>query len=772
MRSVVLVALATPLTAWAVPSYSGDAPGTRITTSDPNYDIATESLVVGGTVHGVSAGALSTNFRVFFNGIDGSISGTPTQAVVSATIPIGPEFGGNPGPWPSWLPFGDMMTEETLVPKPLFFEVMSKATRQVVFRDRTTLYDLRQDGLVQNAFAVVDVEDGMVAQLTPMGLDALIPVHEADLPFPDAAALDTELHARLTTLPVLVSVPTDVCRNLETLAASEPGWLLLPEYVEAQASAAAAYLLFADGTVTSCVQTPPLPFDFEVCVNLIEAEALDLNVAGQSVAALEFGVPTRTLQSTVDLDGPSAVFELRLRDLEVRYRHGAPGCLPTIDPVHLDNGIDVGQNTIDSTAWLDDWARCPGSMADAVAVASGPLLHDLSVGLDPETIDVSAGDHAAFDLPSPSWTASGTCVESWLNPSAAALLPGFEVPLEAALGSAVDDAWPRTAEASALDALLQPWEIGTRPLPGAVLTADLTELATDPLPGMVTRWRTSSEPTDPLRASRMLAPWLFKAPRAYGFDVSDDALDPDGHPFDSSFSVSTTHLNAQLRTRNATHGAWLDLRPSYADLGLPSSGGNPSNAPAPLTGANLGQWFSPFSSYGATTFTITVTPTLPPQVFMDPDTSFPAGETPLAFAYPALRVDFATVGIPSSVVATVWIDLWDTDLVLDLDGSGVVRAAVDTPSWSSVATMTPQGCPMAPLLDVPAFQNSCDDDFAAHVLALVQPSILASTAAVLDEIAALDGVDTPTGGTTSRRLDPMLQYQHGMYVRWFGQLVP
>ncbi len=751
MHSVVLLSALVSLPAAAVPPrYSGDVQGQRVVSTSAIYDPGQQTLQVGGAMAGVSAAQLQGGYTVFYNGVVATVSGGRT-AQLSAVVPIGPDYLGAPQPWPATLPFVDRMANSTYVPKPVVMEIASNATQQVVYRYRSTFFDLRQDEQVLLAGPARIVDDGLVAQLTPDGLSRLAPVHEADLPWPDAAAFDAELDVRLPD--IAIETGNGSCESVARLSMDDPEWLSLPAYLTLLATASG---LVAAGTCSN----PPSSID--LCVGTVEAEVVDLDVPAVSVNDLLFGPMSGEVDAEIDLVAPSATIEGRLRDLTMRYECGTPGTPPAEVP--------IAQDTIDNRAWLSDFATCPDLGMSAVAPReTAPYL--LATEADRELVDVQSLGPVLFDL-APGWSSqSGTCADNWINADVAAILPGLELGIEAAISGAFNDGAPETSQAQALDELFDPWQLGTFPVSDATFLAEIRELVSDPTAGLVTRWFTSLDTTDPAYTPRLLNPWLYKAAMPYGFDVSPDGLDPEGFPFDASFSVSTTHLNQHLRTKSATDGAWLTLAPSWADLGLQPPAGVAATDPAPLTGNVLGQWFAPFAGYGASELTITVTPTMSPFVFMDPDTGFQPGDTPVGFFYPQVRVDFATVR-PVATVASVVVDLWDPDLALDLDGSGVLWGEVDTPVWYALATKTPPGCPMQPLLNLPAFANGCDDSFAVAVQALVSGEILATTDAMLDEIAALDHVETPSGGPERRDLSPTRQYQHGMYVRWFADLVP
>jgi hypothetical protein len=780
----VLVLLACASTAHAAPTYLPPfADGTPVYASDPAY-VGADRLRVEAGMTGVSYFGVFSSYDIYINGSPATITPAPggVRFVANIRVAASPAT----GTFPVGFAFTQQYDAPAYVPKPVYVEIVSKATGEVVLRRRSTYYDLDTDTATTPVGPERELNAAILAQLTPLGLDALEAVHQDDLPYPDDLAYDVELDALAMATPRRRTRPSGRCVPLDELVDEEPRWTDIPA-VDGIKAAALAQAIVQEGLSLSpdpasrataalmCVQSRPQNEDFEVCVRELTVDLTNVDVADVDDVDLWFGAVSGSVESDLTLVLPHADFDVGLRDLVVRYTLGGVGCLPPLDPLDLDNAYDITPEMVSDAPWLTDWVTCHDVAMDAdYAVPMDPTTHLTARDGPQQAIEVTGTNAATFFIPGPLWDPDqGTCAGSWIRSAVRDAVQGSLTDVEQVLNDAWDVAMPERPQAEALDALLGGFELGLRPVPDTTFSATITAWESDDIIGLRARWRTIIEPLGGPGTVRAPRPWLYRSgPAAPWLDPST-GLDPDGQPFDLSIGMSLTHINQHLHSRASAAGPARRLRPTYEELGVAPPPGGADTDEAVLDGDTLGAWFPPFAALGRDLATITVAQRLPPMVWMEPDpVGVPFGQSPIGFWYPDVVVRIQRAVAPNDLLAEVHVDLWEPELLVALPLTFLnddLWILMSNPSWYAVATAAPAGCPILPL-STPAPPTPCDVELADAVLELVRPEIIDAVYRVTQDLAVPGRFDTAPGGDRVR-LTPTRKLQDSSYIGWFGELL-
>jgi hypothetical protein len=632
----------------------------------PYYDVEVRGVV------GVPPGQRS-KYALYVHGRRVSIGGGYFQERVW----IGP-WAGPAGPVPSWYPYLAFLTDPQHIQRPIVVELVEKATKAVVARQRIVLFDGRFDGGLDPKFGGTSVPESMHVQIPGSGLDALEETHRTSLPDPTLAAFNQVLRDRATGISFEAQTATGTGaadKACIPLGDAPPEFLLTSAYVQAFAQAEARYLAYqtvqssqsfagvtglpgaiialgVQGYLTAeCVQQQPQVYStWELCVGRIETELTDLSTAGILDVNLSYGAGVMSpataddILADVDLGRIDGTVEGRLRNVFIRWSEKPLGCSPTFMPLPRET---LSDEELLSDAKRAAWASCPGLQVDAAAAHLGPtedgahhtdpLVFDANSAhfdvltlADPELLGVSgaAGVQFTLDDSRTQNPDSGTCAEAFVRDTVKELLGSFYPAMEDAIGEAWDEGAAATQQARALAALLSPLNVGTYEPVDHQLDLEYSDVWTlepsysllPPYDGLVGVLGSDAKLRLGFDVIPPPATWVYSPPGDLIDLVSTDGLDAFGDPFDIAFGITTGMLNQVLRERSAAEWMRFDWKPTWNDLGVPPPKGVRPDDQAVLDGGVLAAAVDPaLATLGSSTLTVVAQPTLLPFTWIPPD---------------------------------------------------------------------------------------------------------------------------------------------------------
>ena len=801
----------------------------------PDFDV----LVTGSG----SLGGPSGDYRLLVQGIQTPmVPGVGNAFTFQQWVWIGYEPG-PAGPTPAGYPYLGFLSDPHHIQRPLLVELFHVPSNQVVARDRVVLFDARLDVTLENRFTGTIAEDAAHVQLTAAGLDAIEPAHLASLPYPTLAAFNAVLASKAEGASYAVSletrpkkkrkacVPYSEVASLFAGTAAETAVLAEAAaryalYLQAKLAAETGQVLGLPGWVLSmglkaylkaeCVREVPTNDTLELCVGTLEGEMTDLTVAGVTAANLSFGPgstaasgsKTDHLLADVDLGRVDGEIEGRLRDVFIRWSKTPGTCTVALLPK-----ANVDEATLLADPERAAWATCPGLEADADGAHLGsteagayvvdPLtsltenvrfsLETGPAGLERHTIAGKLAASFTLSADQSLATTAGTCGQSFVNPKVDNLLKKFYPDIQEALGDAWDEAAGSTQQAQALDALLQPLEVGTYEPLDHSLELEYTWLDTHGAQfgtgydGLIGAIQSSAKVRDGFGVVAAPSEWVYASPGDTLFDstieglFSRDGLDRFGQPFQFAYGFTTGVLNQVLRERSAT--AWLrfDWAPTWGELGV--SGPNEDD-PAPLDAQTLGAHVNAaFANLGTATLTFRFAPTLPHLPFTwippDPVTMPPTdyGRAPVTYQLSQYVLDVFSDDPLNPNPLRVLVDFYDEDfeLVYDSDlAQPTLTPEFGNPAFTfSVVASSIPGCPKEPhMINPPAGLTGCEARLEADLAAVLTPLLQAKLLGMLADVPAPHLFDA--GGITAdpRRFSRRDTYRWQQRIVFYGDFEP
>lgn len=773
-----------PIPISRVPQITFGSPyhGGVIDENSPYFDLATGDLTVTGGVSGLPPWSADWDVLVHDQRAGLSADGAG-EAVFSVVLADYDDTQPPNVPYRNW--FGDQRRPL----RPVLVQLVNPGG-VIVRRARALLYlDVMNDKLDPKRPTTSMVE-GMAVQLAPAGLDELEAAHLATLPYPSAQDLRDDLTAAAIAAPVQTEPLGDtVCFRLDggspltqTIAYQNAlteayGWQAAYQSTgtadEACALFAAVPFAWAAcvaavnvGRSTICVKDQVLTaVDFEVCMESIELELTDLEVADVADVDLSFANGA-DIDALPTLTGVEATAFGTFRDMFIRYKHHncTGSCRTDFDAADY------------SIAGVAEWAGCPALQLTAEqAVPAQPLPFFVAPDTNPEELEVTRGTPADFTLVGVDVDGrSGLCAD----PDLVTLVEDVLAAYDDEVGSAVGDGWdrgrPYTDQAAALGALLTEFELGGITHTLHEVLANFRTVATDSDDGL---WLTS---TTNARPRHTVARGL-EAPSYYYYEEQPlqalpVAEDPNGLPFDLSFSITTGHINQVLRALTAeTLRQGVPLEPTWAELGF-TGVANP-NDPAILNGLTLGRLDPLFRALRRTQVTISVRSTLDPFTVMALDRfgTEPPGAMPVSYNAGQLIVTIVSGG---ELWAAFAVDLLERDLALgESPGLGDVylEPALNQTEW----TWTPlvllfRSCDRAPY-GTNLYASSCERRVTDRLAGLLNPHLERLLLSLLEELPTPQSFDAGglvPEGTATREATPTPTYwwRAGQVITFFDDL--
>jgi hypothetical protein len=669
---------------------------------------------------------------------------------------VGP-WNGPAGPPPSWYPYLGYFRDPQHIQKPIVAEVVEKATKAVVARDRIVLFDGRFDGGLDPKFGGTSVDDSLYVQIPASGLDALEETHLTSLPDPTLAAFNDVLQAQAagTTFDIgtgeacipLADAPSDFLLTSAYLRAFAQAQARFLAYQAVQKSQSFAGVGGIPGAIialgvqayltTECVQEQPAVYSsWEICVGRVEGELTDLSTTGVLDVNLSYGPGFVSASShddvlaDVDLGWIDGTVEGRLRDVSIRWSERPLGCSPTVIPVPKETLSDT---ELLGTNAREDWATCPGLQVDAASAHLGPTddgayhtdplavdtnsAHFQVLSLaDPERLGVSGAGGVHFTLSDARTQSpdSGTCGESFLRDTVKTLLGSFYPAIETAVGDAWNEGATATQQARALAALLSPLQVGTYEPADHQLDLDYTLLRTHepvflnpPQDGLVGVLRSDVKLDALFQVIPPPTTWVYSPPGDVQDNVSTDGNDPFGHPFDIAFGVSTGMLNQVLRERSAAAWMRFEWKPTWGELGVAAPPGAGPTDQAVLDGAVLASAIDPaLGTLGPSTLTVVAQPSLLPFTWIPPDPfrlggpPFEWGRAPLTYQLSQFLVDVYSADPANPHPIQLAIDFYDDEFGFSFGAPErkLLVPGLGSPQWVTTALeWNVPGCARAPM---------------------------------------------------------------------------
>lgn len=718
--------------------------GDSLTESDPNYDPAKNLLTIGGKVRGLPALGAYTIL----------VQGAPVTAtaVVGSVIEFTADIDldtkqGPKVPYSSWLddPNRPLIGVLAELVDPLGF---------VVSRDRIVLYDARFDTRIKPKTPTGLEVPGTAVVLSPSGLDALSSVHLANLFFPsfddfqdDLASVveletkethefanencfDLELLHPLTSSVTYASLLAEAVayyamyEGLRTNPLQYCGTLTDPLLV------AACSIVVVAGVETMCVKALPGPADFEACVSAVGLTMTSATVDSVDEVELSYGQQA-TIHSVPTLHGVDTTFTGELDQISIRWKKGSCTLRPSAE---LTEG-DYESEDVDAWRTCDD-LEIDSPDADPVSTMDYQLT---AVG-EAVDVDFSGG---SFQI-SPEYDLGfQTCFEDWVAPSVQDALEKHDDDVEQVLSAAWHLDTP-SDEATALDLLLAPFDLGLRTTLLYDSKIEWEELDTDPLDGLWLAATTDATSKD----ARALEPttW-FRYEEASPPEWLALGIDQDGQPFDVAYTVSTGHLNQVLR---ASYGGTLafsrPLRVTAGDLGAVVDPDRIVN----LTGTLLAAQVDPlFAVIGNQKVTFRIRGSLSPFTMMEVDPlGVPVGDFKVSFNAPAFTV---TMRSGRKTWARFIVDLHEPEILFSNDAaSQSMTMGLDLPQISWISTdWGLSTCKREPFPASIASGTGCEADAIEALAEVLNPIIERELQALATGIPAPVLFDAEGTSTTS-----------------------
>ncbi|MEZ5417012.1 MAG: hypothetical protein R2708_06690 [Vicinamibacterales bacterium] len=694
-----------------------------------------------------------------------------------------------------------------------------------------TLIDLRKDGRIRPRRNRTDVVDGLGVQITTSGLDALEPTHLASLPDPDLADFNGRLHSRATGYPRrALALDTRFARNdkaciplsqAQSLLGTEAWTAIYDEALTHYAlyeaagqgrrvfNAAVAALpggAFATAVVglgvaaykaAECVREPPNPLggnQFEVCVNTIDGQIVDMDVAGVRDVDLTFDKGGAVVAAKVTTDAATTAVDVSLSNVFLRW--AVPHGLCSLRPDQLLTRSDLAGHE------FAEFASCRNVQVvdDFLATVkpnnlqTRPAKFNLAVDTgNPERLGTESRVAATF-VSDPSSTitipVTTSCAASGLSTPTRDLVNLMADDIAAAASVTWNEAvpYPVGHQVQALDDLLSPLEVGTRS-PGDIdLALNYTDLVApvgvvDGANGLVGLMQ-----TDVTRQGTTSPLGLFHTP---GDDTAESRQsttgnDPSGQPFDVSYTVSTAFLNQVLRERSQM-SQWLagNLELTWGDFGLTPPGSSDPTVPIVLDADTLPLIHPAFSSLGLTRsdrVRLWVNPMTQPVVNIPREPVYPNGTLVLPgdswVTYQMGRVmvtlEKAVPGAAPEKIVSFALGFYDPDFSLSIDPAGgpalLAAFGPDRSFTAAPVVWRMRGCQLkASLAGAPA---SCSEQVSNRLLGAILPVLEGRLAGMLSDVPAPQRFDAAGRSTVPAVQVPRRPYVWDQMITFFANVIP
>ncbi len=762
--------------------------------SDTDCDVnKDEALAIGGRLAGLTAQDLG-RFKVYVNGHEAVVSELPTGLRYSDCVALGrdPPWWTTRAVWPQIVPYRAWFEDDMRLLLPVIVELVDTQERVAVARRRLTLRDSRPDIDLRWEATSSVIDSALGSQVTLTGIDQLQLPHESSLPHPDLARLNSDLDALVPSLSRRgreLARP-GACRPLEEKREFKdlPAYGTILGLAMAQHETYEKQVDYANGLLAStvpttvaagaaamavaekyCVKHEPGDDDFDVCVSGIDGDVVDIDVGAFGTATLlPPDLPDR-LGSDITLNRIDTEIDTELVDLSIRWSSGSDNCAPR-------PRVQISENRIASTNWLNEWVDCPTLHFRADEARShGPGRFSFApYRNNSERLNVDRAERPDLELWQPEADAGNvtTCGESWVRNEVETFLIDFVSQVNQALTAAWDTRAPDTGQAVALELLLSAFDLGIRPIARADLFAAYKPAEGIPQRGLNFGWSTNVRPAATTDQARESATVYREAAKPPQWPSGEDFA---GHAFDVSYTVTTGFLNQVLRALSATNRLRANIEPTWSDLGLSPPAGRSASSPAELTTRTLAKLLPPFERLPEEAIEIRVRTTLNPFVYMPPDLSREEGTYPLTFQLGQLIVEIASVRRDRGEVwLELAIDVFDPSFQLSLDptpGATVLRATWGSPFWAYTATVNRlQKCPMKPHLMVRALADTCERKLEAIAGALVRSHLGPRLLGMLSEIPAPQWFDAQHQAQAPRWLNQKKRYQQNQLITFYGEL--
>jgi hypothetical protein len=709
-------------------------------------------------------------------------------------------------------------------------ELVNTETGRVLARDYSWYFDLRYAGDA----TVTEPNDsrvaGMAAQITDTGiganvedparLSALEVPHLSTLPHPALASFNKDLTGGAKRLDKEELGDLKACQSLsEAEEATGTSLRTAPAYLEAYAQALgyyAAYKAWENGgeeaCVTAlaaaapasfilglavqagcasvmsnwCVTEQPKAEDFDFCVGRLDGEATALDISAVSDVDLSFmqspaGQNGADLSADLTVSGVSGKLDILLRDLSIGWSDQS--CTARPKATMADNAIPES---------LEDFTTCKGVTVDAATATTGDrpanlrIERDESIAGELERLNVVQTRAPKFSLVDPEVDSTkGACELDFISAHAEALAGRFPGRFEGVL----TDTWSAGAreplQADALELLVDRLELGVLEHDDFVLDAAHEPLSSLPRGGAKLTLETLLQPGQDSSAwSRMRSGWFHHPPPDTLSPYSELGTMPEDatgteDPFDLSFTLTTGFLNQILHVRGATERLYFEYAPTKFQLlgmGITPPASWPENVPVPLNGSVLGQLHPMFSELGSTAVSITISPTLDPIVYMNPDAASAPDGAPLAFGASGLEIRFTSLsGTSGSVPGVEWLRavlyFVDKDFQISFDQQSPRFLEVDY-GQDEFSVVIEQNAFSTCRMDVHGSlepPNSCERALEITLTAMFETLLKPRFRAMLSDLDAPQVWDA-AGEATQVRVSTLRHHNEGQYIKLFATI--
>ena len=697
-------------------------------------------------------------------------------------------------------------------------------------RSHITLIDLRKDGRIIPRRYETDVTDGLGVQLTTTGLDALEATHLASLPDPDLADFNARLQSRATGYAKRAlalntgfgqndkaCIPLSQAQSLlgteawaAILADAQAQYALYEAAGKGKRAFAVAVAALPGGALATavvnvaatayrnlaCVREAPDPLGghFEVCVNTIDGQIVDMNVDGVRDVNLTFEKGGAVVGAKVTTDKATTSINATLSNVFLRW--SVPHGLCTMRPNEILTRADLVSrdfaefSSCQNITVVDDFLATvkPNNLQ------TRPARFDLAVEPGaPERLGATSRVAATFTsdpMSSVTIPATTSCAVSGLR------RPTLDLANLMAddIATATSDTWneavpfPVGHQVQAIDDLLSPLELGTVG-PGdidRVLT--YTDLkapvgVVDGANGLVGLMR-----TDVTRQGRTSPLGLFYTPGDETAEArqSPSGNDPSGQPFDLAYTVSTAFLNQVLRERSQMP-QWLagNLQLTWGDFGLAPPGSAGPNDPIVLDMDTLPMIHPAFGALGLTRddqVRLQVYPLTQPVVNIPREPIYPNGTLALpgngwvTYQMGRLKValEKSVAGAAPETIASFVVGFYDPQFELSTDSAGgpslLAALGPDAEIGSVAVVWKVPGCQLrASLAGAPP---TCSEQVSSRLMGAVLPVLESRLVGMLSDIPAPQRFDAAGRSTSPVVLTPRPPYVWDQMITFFANVTP
>lgn len=765
--------------------------------NNPNYDSNTQQLLVGGVIHNL---ANPNGFHVRVQGNFVPISTDPNGDLYFVYwLNVGPNPPGWPvfRDWPANWPDREAYEDPHRVHLPVMADLVDNSNQEVVSRDRVVLLDIRayHDSVIPY-YSTPTAIDTVEAQLTPAGLAALSPTHIESMHWPSMEDFTTSLADKVANqLPRSRTYDEgDLCYDLTSsdpfVAENTPAWIEIRAQAEllrlateecdrngaevggllggaiAGIIGAAIGAIAADVACSSlCVQVYEIvnANDFELCIGRIYGELVSVSPGDVSDATLAFKANNGVLTSQVYIDAINATARVTMSDMIIRWKgnncSGRPKVMVTqadLDAVgnwELCNNISLWTQNMESLDAQNNDAPLKYNV-DRISCLGNPWIN--------ECLDVTRPTRKDLVMSSVRNTVDdmGICGKDLVNDEVHAMVLDFYDDLEEMMNSVWHEGDSRNREAQAIDALLNPFEIGQAPLDLHTLDADVNAMFTNNLDGMYMRFTTSTQGFS-VGGGFNPSSWfyMFNDP----FWVEEGGKNLDEVPFDIAYAVSTPLFNQVLHALSSTAALNIEIPWSVfknlINLQPNASGLKPSVA-AFLRTKNL---------------KIRFRPTLTPITYMPLDLpEVPNGLFPVIYQGAQFILELVEEqpgNKPDKVWYSMAIDFTEPNLAIDFqDGNAQEKAYMDIyltdDKWTfrTLRSAIPH-CPVTPW-----GAAGCDKGIEARMRLALEPILRQRMQDLLSQIPAPQYFDADGLSYYPVHLDGFSRIQNRQNIIIYGNL--